>query len=80
MTFRRWLIEALEATFRPEQVLPIDRQTSMRYGQLRHLMQRRGTPVPYPDLWIAAQSQQHALTVLTLDTHYERVPNLDVLR
>lgn len=57
-------------------VAPIDQNTAEIYGELRKLLRSRGTPIPENDLWIAAQCQQHGLTLMTRDAHFANLPDL----
>lgn len=42
------------------------------FAELRHA----GTPIPTNDLWIAALTLQHDLTLLTRDKHFDRLPRV----
>lgn len=61
-------------------VVPIDEGTSERYAAIVGSLRAAGTPIPTHDVWIAASAMQHALTVLTTDPHFERVPQILVER
>ncbi|HSR95765.1 MAG TPA: type II toxin-antitoxin system VapC family toxin [Kofleriaceae bacterium] len=69
----------LNALLSKVSVVPFDEAASTRYGQLRALLERRGTPIGGLDTLIAA----HALSMRwTLVTHnvreFRRVPGLTV--
>jgi tRNA(fMet)-specific endonuclease VapC len=67
--FRR-LIAAL-------QVAGFDAQAAWRYGELRAELERRGRPLPEPDLRIAAVALSRGLVLVTHNRrHFERVPGL----
>jgi tRNA(fMet)-specific endonuclease VapC len=53
-----------------------DRYTAEQYARLFVQLKRAGTPIPDNDLWIAALSLQHQLTLITRDQHFERIPQL----
>jgi tRNA(fMet)-specific endonuclease VapC len=57
-------------------VLPIDETTSQFYAQVFWNLQRKGSPIPTNDLWIAASAFQHSLALYTLDTHFNKVDGL----
>lgn len=57
-------------------VAVIDEDTAQRYAVIHHYLRRRGTPVATADLWIAASAAQHGLTVVTLDTDFNKIPQV----
>lgn len=59
-------------------ILPADGETARLYSEVRHRLKRAGTPIPENDIWIAAGCLQHAVTLLTLDRHFERIEGLKV--
>jgi len=61
-------------------VLPIDDDTAECYAVIHAGLARAGTPVPTNDLWIAASAMRLGLAVLTLDAHFERIPQIRVER
>jgi predicted nucleic acid-binding protein len=57
-------------------VVPLDEETAERYALIRDYLREQGKPVPVNDLWIAASAAQHGLRLLTLDDHFERMPQV----
>lgn len=57
-------------------VLRLDEETSERYAVIVSSLRRAGTPIPTNDLWIAASAMQHGVAVLTMDSHFEKVPQI----
>ncbi|MBI4859120.1 MAG: type II toxin-antitoxin system VapC family toxin [Candidatus Riflebacteria bacterium] len=57
-------------------ILPIDEESSQPYAAICRSLLAAGTPIPTNDLWIAATAMQHGLTVLTLDDHFAKVPQI----
>ena len=57
-------------------VLPTDAETATHYARIRRELKEAGTPIPWHDLWIAAQASQHGLPVLSQDTHCDRVQGI----
>jgi predicted nucleic acid-binding protein len=57
-------------------VLPIIKDTARRYAHIHNALRKAGTPVPTNDLWIAATAMEHGLTVVTLDRHFARIPQI----
>ena len=52
------------------------RETTEQYGRLFVQLKKAGTPVPDNDLWIAALTLEHDLTLITRDKHFQKVPQL----
>lgn len=59
-------------------VLGVDQDTADRYSEIFVHLQRRGSPIPTNDVWIAASAMQHGFYVLTTDPHFERVDQVFV--
>lgn len=57
-------------------VLDIGIETARHYAAIRLELKRAGTPIPANDVWIAALSRQHAMPVMSLDTHFDLVGGL----
>src|SRR4051794_36865415 len=57
-------------------VIDVDDDTAARYAAIYHGLRAAGTPIPANDLWIAASAMQHGLRVVTLDAHFQRVPQI----
>jgi tRNA(fMet)-specific endonuclease VapC len=66
-------LRLIEREFPP---LPINGVTAGHYAALRRELATRGRPIPWHDLWIAAQARQHQLAILSRDEHFDAVPNL----
>lgn len=62
-------------------LIDVDEETAERYAVIFTSLKQAGTPVPTNDLWIAASVMQHGLRLLTLDTHFRKIPQIlaDVL-
>jgi predicted nucleic acid-binding protein len=71
-TYERWLQDWIAAVT----VLDIDEQTSHSYAAILLELKKRGKPIPTNDLWIAALCRQHALPLLSRDTHFDLVAGL----
>lgn len=57
-------------------VLDIGIGTSRHYAAIRLELKRTGKPIPINDTWIAALSRQHALPVMSRDSHFDYVAGL----
>jgi tRNA(fMet)-specific endonuclease VapC len=66
-------LRVIEQEFPP---LPINGITAAHYAALRRELAAKGRPIPWHDLWIAAQARQHQLPVLSRDEHFDAVPGL----
>ena len=70
----------LLATARCFEVLPVDRETALRYGALVRTLRAEGRLIGTNDLWIAACALRHAHPLVTRNTEeFSRVPGLTVL-
>jgi len=58
------------------EVLRPDAGTALTYARLRSQAKRAGHILPDPDLWIAALSLQHQIRLVTIDTHFNLLPDL----
>jgi tRNA(fMet)-specific endonuclease VapC len=66
-------LRLIELEFPP---LSINGITSAQYAALRRELTLKGRPIPWHDLWIAAQARQHRVPVLSRDEHFDLVPDL----
>ncbi len=57
-------------------VLDIGIVTARHYAAIRLELRGAGTPIPVNDTWIAALSRQHAIPVMSRDTHFDFVGGL----
>jgi tRNA(fMet)-specific endonuclease VapC len=70
-------VERIEEFAGNVSILGCEHETSRRYGALKRDLERRGHLIPENDIWIAATALQHGLTLVTRDTHFEVVEELD---
>jgi len=52
------------------------RETAEHYARLFVQLKRSGRPIPDNDLWIAALTLEHDLTLITRDPHFAFIPQL----
>lgn len=57
-------------------ILVCDDDTTHFYAQLKLELSAAGTPIPINDVWIAALVIQHGLALHTLDSDFDRIPQL----
>jgi tRNA(fMet)-specific endonuclease VapC len=60
-------------------VLGCDVKTARYYGEVRNQLRLKGRPIPENDIWIAAISLQHHLTLVTRDAHFQEIDNLPIV-
>ena len=74
--FRDQLEMRLNKLERVAPILPVTRETASVYSTLRYELKQAGRPIPENDVWIAALSRQHGLSVLSRDKHFDYVSGL----
>lgn len=57
-------------------LLDIDDVTAEDYAKIKHRLKETGKPIPENDIWIAAQSIQNDLIIVTRDEHFEWIDNI----
>ena len=63
----------------PFSIIPFDSNDAITAGEIRHLLEKAGTPIGPYDLQIAAQGLARGFTVVTHNTgEFSRVPNLQL--
>jgi len=70
LRLRRFLQTARIKTFFP------DERTTQEYAKLALQLRKQGTPIPTNDIWIAALTIQHNLTLFARDRHFDHLPQL----
>jgi tRNA(fMet)-specific endonuclease VapC len=60
-------------------VLPIVEATSVYYAAIRTELKASGSPIPANDAWIAALARQHRMPIVSRDTHFDKVENIERL-
>ncbi|ODS87579.1 MAG: twitching motility protein PilT [Cytophagaceae bacterium SCN 52-12] len=62
------------------QVLAVTAQTANEYGRIKSALLTKGKPIPENDIWIAAVTKYHNLTLISADKHFNEVEMLKVER
>ncbi len=57
-------------------LVKIGRISSDRYSRIAIRLKQKGTPIPTNDIWIAAQTMEHGVELLTTDRHFEKIDGL----
>ena len=60
-------------------VVPVSATVARQYGRVYAALRRAGTPIPVNDMWIAATALDQGGCLLTFDTDFPHVANLDCL-
>ena len=58
------------------EIATVTSATADAYADIRLELKRLGHPIPQNDAWIAALARQHALPVLSNDTHFDVVAGI----
>ncbi len=58
-------------------VVSVTEEVGRTYGRLFARLRRAGTPLPINDVWIAACAENAGATVVTYDSDFRRIPDLD---
>ena len=75
-TKRERLEAALDLLEQESDILPIDAHTAREYATIRLQLERKGSPIPINDIWIAALARQHDLPIVSRDAHFSVVPGI----
>ncbi len=69
-------ISKIESMCKDTSVLPIDEETAKKYAKIKADLSRRGHPIPENDIWIAASTERHNLTLVSNDSHFKAIPSI----
>ena len=70
----------LEDYLQSAAVLHPDTATAIYYAQISADLERKGTPIPENDIWIAAVAIECSMPLATRDAHFEKIEGLRLLR
>jgi len=62
------------------EVVAASRQTAEIYGEFLYFLREKGTPIPTNDIWIAAMVRETGGKLLTRDSHFECLPQVELER
>ena len=71
-------IENIGKVIEQYEVLNTNEDTASFYGTIKASLRRKGKPIPENDIWIATIAQQHGLTLITRDKHFEEIDGLSI--
>ena len=74
------LLKLFETVLLPRvTILPFDFLAGKKYGEIRSLLEKQGTPLEHADLQIASIALSRNMTLITGNIrHFKRVPNLEI--
>ena len=59
-------------------VLLIDEEITLVYGNIKAALRKKGKPIPENDIWIASIDQHHKLAIATRDKHFKEIDTIKV--
>lgn len=69
----------LETFLRTVALLHPDTATALHYARISVDLERKGTPIPENDIWIAAVALECAMPLATRDAHFNQITGLQLL-
>ena len=60
-------------------IVPLTEKTAEVYARVFRSLKSAGTPIPIPDVWIAAQAIEHGAALVTCDAHFNAVDGLELV-
>lgn len=60
------------------EVVPIGKETAEIFGEVKYTLQRRGTPLPINDIWIASCAIEVGAVIITYDDHFLKIPEVRI--
>ena len=59
-------------------ILMIDEETTIAYGNIKAALRKKGKPIPENDIWIAALAMRYELILITRDKHFKEIESIKV--
>ncbi|MEK7534731.1 MAG: type II toxin-antitoxin system VapC family toxin [Patescibacteria group bacterium] len=59
-------------------ILDVGQETAKIYGEVKNYLNKKGTPIPANDLWIASQAIEVGAVLITYDRHFLKIPGLRI--
>ncbi|MHB8149712.1 MAG: PIN domain-containing protein [Desulfobulbia bacterium] len=60
------------------QALNATAETAAVFGQIKAALKKAGTPLPINDVWIAAHAVETGATLVSYDSHFEKIIGLKI--
>jgi tRNA(fMet)-specific endonuclease VapC len=61
------------------EIIPVDNDVARKYGFIFLALQKKGTQIPINDVWIAACCMTVGGVLLTRDSHFEQVDQIEAM-
>lgn len=71
-------LQRIESFAAANAVLTCDEETARHYGAIKNTLKLKGKPIPENDIWIAAIAIQHDLVLVSRDTHFQVIEDLNL--
>jgi tRNA(fMet)-specific endonuclease VapC len=72
-------LKTLNSLLSQFKVLCIDGDVADSYALIKADLQKKGTPIPDNDIWIAATAHANNLSVVTFDEHFNNISQIKVV-
>jgi tRNA(fMet)-specific endonuclease VapC len=59
-------------------VLKVDEETTIAYGNIKAALRKKGKPIPENDIWIAVIAKRYELIVVTRDKHFKEIESINI--
>lgn len=60
-------------------LIPVDQSIAVRYATVRSKLKKMGRPIPENDIWVAAACLEFEVPILSMDSHFAYVSDLEVV-
>jgi tRNA(fMet)-specific endonuclease VapC len=71
-------MDAVKIALSHFKVLLVDNNVARSYALIKSDLQKKGTPIPDNDIWIAATAHSNKLSLATFDEHFNNVAQIEV--
>ncbi len=71
-------IKDIKSISRNYNVLKVDEETTITYGNIKTALRKKGKPIPENDIWIAAIAKRYELVVVTRDKHFKEIESINI--
>lgn len=56
----------------------VNQETASIYSEVKYYLDKKGTPIPVNDLWIASHAIETGAVLITYDKHFLKIPGLRI--
>lgn len=56
--------------------VPLTDTTAEWFAEIKHMLKRKGKPIPINDVWIAASCMEHGAQLMSFDGHFAEIDGL----